>query len=352
MLEQRKMIEEKILLIITGELTGQVTEEENEILKDWLNESKSNLSLYHSYKEAFLNGKYELKATGSNETYKKLSERLGLNISKTNIINKNTSKSFRQNKLVTGWFRKIAATILILITTSLVIHQTRNYWKPAEAVSSSNKLIVKSNPRGVKTLITLPDGSKVKLNSESYIEYYTDFKENRTVSLIGEAFFDVVKDTLNPFNVIVGDLNVKVLGTTFNVEAFPFEDKIRVALVTGNVIIEKQDGLGKSHLEYLDPTEMLVYDHQSSDFSKSIFDFNETISWKEGKLIFKEAKINEVVKELERWYGVEIAVEEWATIEGGFSGSYTNAPLEVVLEGMGFTSDFNYEIKGKKVFIH
>lgn len=346
-----QMISEKILLIITNELTGQESREEKDILHDWLGESRDNANLYHSYKEAFINGKYELNAKNNNEVYKKLSERLGFNDTKSISVNDSKLKSLWQYSISNGWVRKIAASILILITTSLIVYQTREYWKPAKYISPLNELIVKSNPRGMKTLITLPDGSKVKLNSESQIEYYSNFEENRRVNLIGEAFFDVVKDTLNPFYVKAGDLSVRVLGTSFNVEAFAFEDKIKVALVTGKVMIEKKEGLETRTLEYLDPTEIFVYDRKTSNFNKSTFDNNETIGWKEGKLIFKEADINEVVKKLERWYGVEIVVEEWTDIVGGFNGTYKNAPLEVVLAGMGFTSEFKYEIKGKKVFI-
>ncbi len=349
--EIEKMIEEKILLIITSELTGQVTKDENEILKDWLDESKLNLSLYHSYKEAFINGKYDLKVKGNIEVYNKLTERLGFNDKKITSLNDGNLNTQRRNSLYSS-IRRIAATILILITTAIVVYQTKELWVPTQNINNSNGLIVKSNPRGVKTLITLPDGSKVKLNSESYIEYYSDFEKSRKVKLIGEAFFDVVRDTLNSFYVIVGDLNVKVLGTSFNVEAFPFEDKIKVALVSGKVMIEKQEGLDANTLGQLDPAEMFIYDHQTSDYNKTTFDYNESISWKDGKLIFKEAKINEVVKKLERWYGVEIIVNDWTDIVGGFNGIYTNAPLEVVLEGMGFTSDFNFKIKGKKVFIN
>lgn len=343
-----QMISEKILLIITNELTGQESGEEKDILHDWLGESRDNANLYHSYKEAFINGKYELKAKNNDEAYKKLSGRLGFNDTKSISISDNKLKSLC---ISNGWVRKIAATILVLITTSLIVYQTREYWKPAKDIIPANELIVKSNPRGMKTLITLPDGSKVKLNSESQIEYYSNFEESRVVSLIGEAFFDVVKDTLSPFYVKAGDLSVRVLGTSFNVEAFAFEDKMKVALVTGKVMIEKREGLETRTLEYLDPTEIFIYDHKTSNFNKSTFDNNETIGWKEGKLIFKEANINEVVKKLERWYGVEIVVEEWTDIVGGFNGTYKNAPLEVVLAGMGFTSEFKYEIKGKKVFI-
>lgn len=346
------MINEIILLIITNDLTGQASEEEINTLKDWLSESSDNANQYHSYKEAFLNGKYEAKSKNNNEAYKKLSERLGFDKAKTISISEYESGSFKRNRLSNDWIRSVAAVILVLFTTTFVIYHTRDFWKPAKQIIPTDKLIVKSNPRGVKTLITLPDGSKVKLSSESSIEYYSSFKENRKVNLVGEAFFEVVRDTLNPFFVKAGDLNIRVLGTSFNVEAFPFEDQLKIALVTGKLMIEKREGLESRFLEYLEPSEMLVYNRNEFVFNKTTFNYLETLGWKDGKLTFKEADIKEVVEKLERWYGVEIIVAEGTEIVDGFNGIYKCLPLEVVLEGIGFTLDFSFRIEGNKVFIN
>ncbi len=340
------MINEEILLIITNELTEQASEGEKDILKDWLAESRGNSSLYHSYKEAFLNGKYELKAKNKNDVYTTLSGRLGFE----NANTKNNEKIIPSHQISRGWL-KIAATILILITSSLVIYQTRYYWIPTQKIIASNTMIVKSNPAGVKSLVTLPDGSHVKLNSESHLEYSANFEQDRSVKLIGEAFFEVVKDTLRPFVVKAGDLSIRVMGTSFNVEAFPFEKNIKVALVTGSVLIEKEEGLERKPVEYLHPSEMLVYDHQSSGFNVTQFDYSEVLGWKDGELHFVETDFIEVVKKLERWYGVEILVSSKADMSGRFNGTYNDESLEVVLEGMGFTSDFDFEIKGKNVYI-
>lgn len=190
------MINEEILLIITNELTEQASEGEMDILKDWLSQSRENSSLYHSYKEAFLNGKYELKAKNKSDVYKKLSERL--EFEKYAAVTETNERRIHHHQKLFAWL-KIAATILILITSSLIIYQTRNYWNPTQKIVASNTMIIKSNPAGVKSLITLPDGSHVKLNSESYLEYSTNFEQDRTVKLIGEAFFEVVRDTLSPF---------------------------------------------------------------------------------------------------------------------------------------------------------
>jgi len=346
------MINEKILLIIISKLTGQASEEEMDTLKDWLSESRDNENLYHSFKEAFLNVKYGIKAKNNDEAYKKLSDRIGFKKLKPISINDNKPEPSQNVCILKNCLRGVAAVILVLITTTFVIYQTRDRFKEAKVIVPTDKLVIKSNPRGVRSLITLPDGSKVELNSESSIEYYTSFEKNRKVNLVGEAFFEVVKDTLNPFFVNAGDLSIEVLGTSFNVEAFPFEDQLKVALVTGKVMIKKREGLESIFLEHLEPSEMFVYSHKASDYDKSNFDYLKTLGWKDGKLVFKEANINEVVRRLERWYGVEIIVAEGTDIVGGFNGIYEDLPLKIVLEGIGFSSDFSFKIVGNKVYIN
>jgi hypothetical protein len=193
------MIDEKIFLVITSELTGQAQDDELDFLKDWLSESKENARLYHSYKEAFLNGKYKLEAKHSDAAYKKLSEALHFKTYEVGTGNGSGKKLQPHHRF--DWFRKYAAILLILITTSLIIYKTSDMWRTGAENKIDHELIVKSNPRGVKSLVVLPDGSKVKLNSESHLEYYSDFDQERSVKLIGEAFFEIEKDELRPFTV-------------------------------------------------------------------------------------------------------------------------------------------------------
>ncbi len=342
------MIDEKILLIITSELTDQASKEDLEILHDWKSESRENAGLYHSYKEAFINGKYTPKAKDSEAVYNQLSEKLGLDKIKTNG-DRNITRS--RISMERRWFR-YAAVLLVFLTASMVIYKTKDLWLINDHTATSEAgLVVKSNPRGIKSLITLPDGSKVKLNSESHIEYYSDFSQDRNVKLVGEAFFEVVRDTLRPFYVRTGDLSVKVLGTSFNVKAFPFEQNMQVALVTGKVAVEKQEGFVVNPINYLEPNEMLTYNYQSSDVSIGPFDYDLTVGWKDGELNFKEVGFDEVVKMLERWYGVNITVDPRLDMSGSYTGYYKDERLDGVLEGMGFTYDFDFDIKGEKVYI-
>jgi ferric-dicitrate binding protein FerR (iron transport regulator) len=136
------------------------------------------------------------------------------------------------------------------------------------------------------------------------------------------------------------------------VKAFPFEEHIKVALVTGKVCVERQSGLEKVQLQQLIPGEMLVYNYQNMEMYKEPFDHSLTIAWKDGALNFKELGFDEVVKMLERWYGVSIDVKQGKDMSGKYTGFYKDEPLDLVLEGLGFAYEFEYEIHGKKVIIH
>lgn len=344
------MIREELLLIITKEITGQASEDEKDVLRDWLSESRENSSLYHSFKEAFLNGKYKLKAKNKDEVFDKLSTRLHFEGHRAEI---NTHKKISLPSQFFSRWLKITATLLIFLTSAFIIYQTRDYWRPlAEEDTLAHEVIIKSNPHGKKSLITLPDGSKVKLNSESHLEYFSDFEHERGVKLIGEAFFEIVKDSLRPFYVSTGDLRIRVLGTSFNVEAFPFEKNINVALVTGKVLIERKEGMEIKPVDQLNPHEMLIYDHQSAEYDITEFNAKSVIGWKDGELHFDETDLHDVMETLERWYGVEITVSSTADLSGRINDvTYKNEPLDFVLEAIGFMSGFEAERKGKKVYI-
>jgi transmembrane sensor len=344
------MIDEKILLAITSELTGQAQDDELDYLKDWLSESKENARIYHSYKEAFLNGRYKMVAKNTDTAYQKLSE--ALHFKSYDHASANASGKILRPHRRFDWFKKYAAILLILITTSIIIYKASDMWHTGNEFKIDHELIVKSNPRGVKSLIVLPDGSRVKLNSESHLEYYSDFDQERSVKLIGEAFFEVERDEQRPFTVKSGDLSVNVLGTSFNVKAFPFEEHIKVALVSGKVSVEKHAGLEKVQLQELIPGEMLVYNYQNMQMQTEPFDYNLTVAWKDGALNFKEVGFDEVVKILERWYGVAIDVKPGKDMSGKYTGFYKDESLDMILEGLGFAYEFEFEIHGKKVTIH
>lgn len=194
----------------------------------------------------------------------------------------------------------------------------------------------------------LPDGSLVKLNANSKIEFPSRFSDTlREVRLIGQAFFDVQRDEKVPFVVKAGDLNVKVLGTSFDVDSRPENLLQKVALLTGKVQVSSLEG-GQ---EYLNPLQMISYSKEKQEMVKGMFDPEETTGWKDGIIKFNNTDFREVFKTLEEWYDVEITISEEANFKGGLNGRYENEVLDNVLAGLSYAEGFKYKIENKHVTI-
>ena len=328
---------DKYLDLIAKRLSNEISEGELRELQDWLEETKENELMYHRIADAWHSGRYQPVVKGQENVFNKISAQLGID----------DQSSARKNRIEIPWMRMAA-----VFAFALGIVGIWNYLKPdnnrEQVAQKTEEVIVRSNPKGQKSLITLPDGTRVTLNSESYIEYRQNFAQERHVKLVGEAFFDVVRDTLHPFFVNSGGVMVRVLGTSFNVRAFPFDESISVAVVTGKVLVEKKG----SQQDVLLPAEMVSIDHKTGAFRKSSYDPDEWLAWKDDILAFNKASFHEIVERLERWYGVEFVIKRSVPITDGFTGHYKNPSLKVVLEGMSFSSDFEFSIKGDSVMIY
>ncbi|XOV92994.1 MAG: FecR family protein [Bacteroidota bacterium] len=328
------------LKLITRELSNEISFAESQRLKDWVNESKENELFYRRFCELWKESKYRPVVQNQEEVFQRISRELGL------AYPAPQKHQIRKISIFNNW-RGIAAAIALMIISGWFFLSQH---EEGEMVSEVMPFIIKSNPSGKKSLITLPDGSIVKLNSDSYIEYPEKFGEDRMVKLVGEAFFDVSRDTLHPFIISTGDIQVKVLGTSFNVKAFPFEESMTVAVASGKVLVEKKNKVNNKQVSTLLPSEMVSIYHKTGAFHKSRFD-PDILAWRDGVLVFKQASFTEIVERLERWYGVDIIVERSTPIKDGFTGRYENAALDVILKGMSFSSDFSFQINGDTVLI-
>lgn len=234
---------------------------------------------------------------------------------------------------------KIAASITIVLAAYLWL------WSDSEMNQGkidTTELITRSNPKGQKSLITLPDGSKVRLNSNSSLVFDSDYGiNNRHVTLRGEAFFDVKKNANMPFIIRTGQLQTKVLGTSFDVRSYQGEGSIQIVVVSGEV--EVSDSLGTSVL--LNPKEVLEYSIYEGNIKRSVCrDFKSAIGWKDGFLVFDNESIDRVVEKIEDWYGVNIEFAKGCRIAGFYTGEYHNKSLERVMDGISYASGFQYQI--------
>ncbi|MDN5200069.1 FecR family protein [Fulvivirgaceae bacterium BMA10] len=252
------------------------------------------------------------------------------------------------------WLR-VAAVALLLLVTALIYNKYRTQDGDASEVIVTN--ITKSNPKGQKSMISLPDGTVLWLNSESSITYPEKFSsKDRIVKLDGEAFFEVARNVEKPFSVQVNNLEVTALGTSFNINAFPDDLDIKVSLVTGKVVVKDVTSIGNQHDAgengiVLDPGEKLLYNRKNLSFSKAEYDYREDIAWKQGILYFNNASFDIVKRKLERWFNVKIILKNKLREEWNFSGEFQRESLDRILERIGFVEDFTFEIIDNQVLI-
>lgn len=168
--------------------------------------------------------------------------------------------------------------------------------------TAMNQLII---PYGKTSELFLPDGSKVILNAGSRLVYPENFNgKTREVYLAGEAFFEVNHDKNHPFVVQVGDERIKVLGTKFNVSAYPSDNIVETVLAEGKVSLEKSDaGLFETGTELL-PNQLASFDRTSKEINVRTVDTDHYIMWTVGMLKFESADLSRIVKRLERYYNI------------------------------------------------
>ena len=350
--------------LIARVLTGEASDEEREYLQNWIEESKSNKKLYFEIKDIWEVS--HAKGDGrfnSDESWKRFMHQMELN-------EENAEKENRHRKLLS--FLKMAAIFVVAIgLTWLAIDLAA----PKQPVLARNIIIA---PKGSKTQMILPDGTKVWLNSGSNLTYYSDYNGNtRDVMLSGEAYFEVVKNPDKPFVVKTGEIDIKAYGTSFNVKSYPSDGFVETILIKGMVVIEQVSD--KKTLAILKPHEKSIFYKEgilpslkgilksakqeiSRDTIIKIYTDQNILlaktnvipetAWKDQKLYFTSETLDEIAVKLERWYGVKIHLQGEEIKNERFTGKFThNEPIVQVLEAIKITTPITFTIKLNDVYI-
>jgi transmembrane sensor len=180
----------------------------------------------------------------------------------------------------------------------------------------------------------LPDSSVVWLNSATHLFYRTDFMEHREVRLSGEAFFQVAPDARHPFIVTAGNASTRVLGTAFNISAYPEAGQLRVSLKSGKVGVEYENGDGKATRE-LTPGKLLVFDKETGECQILDQSPEEMDEWTGGRLLFYQTPVKEALAQLEARYGVHIVCDN-PLKDQTITARFENTALETVLQHLSF----------------
>lgn len=333
-------MKEKFELLIIKELSNDINDDESRQLDQWLEASKENRLIFKTYQKTWDRGGVKWKVENAESVYKNISGKLGLHVAKPPVKRAKSRTFIRLG---------MAAAVALLVGIAMLFYFDSS--KPTKPVPEISR-ITKSNPKGVKSQFRLPDGTIVKLNSNSYIEFLSPFDaDSREVFLEGEAFFEVVKDESRPFILRAGNIETTVLGTSFNVKAHAEQSEISVALVTGEILVKSVvDSIVTQQL-ILKPYQMITYDQENDQIEKSTFELEEVIGWKEGVLVLKNAGLDQIKRQLEDWYGLDIRYVNLPQGRSDITANFRNEPLENVLQSLGHTLKFEYQINDKNVEI-
>jgi transmembrane sensor len=243
-------------------------------------------------------------------------------------------------------FYRVAAILIIGALLSLAGVYLSGVSEP---VDIPVVMVERSNPVGQISEFTLPDGSTVWLSAASTLEYPEQFSdENRTVTLDGEAFFDVEQDESRPFVVSSGPLTTSVLGTSFNVTAYQDDPGMEVTLATGRVEVAVQDSEQKQILE---PNQKIRYQAETGLSEVSEADALLARAWTQRELVFMREDFATIARTFERWYGVEFVFEDESLKEETFVYHFRELSLQNSMIVLNELAEFDYEIEGQRVII-
>lgn len=378
------MKEEKYWILLSKKITGEATAEELEMLSqltgsnpEWQTIMENLQELWNSQpqqdtlrqkqktEDAYLLHISRLKEKASDFT--EVPDK-GLVFSES--LSLNTKKPFYKRWVTYAVAAAIPVAIFLVLPLMKSSHQNKD---TAAANSPVNEITI--NP-GSKSKIRLPDGSQVWINSGSKLTYHNSFAgSTREVQLDGEAYFDVVKDAAHPFIVHTSGIDIKVLGTAFNVKAYKAESFIEATLIHGSIEVINKNRPGAPTV-MLKPHEKLVYNKfqvndprdqradisipaESDSYSITIKPLSKNIAdsdivetaWVYNKLTFEDERFEDLARKMERWYNVKISLDNEKLKNHRVSGSFVNETAEEAIKELQFLIPFRYSVKNNEILI-
>lgn len=313
-------------------LNNELSQEEWRELRNWLDKSDLNrITLNH------------LKSISANINYE--AEELEDVVWQELKLKRQTNTHGSGQRFVTTFktYLKIAAILLIVSVLALIAYKFTFQNQQDTLIVNT---IVKEAPLGRKITTRLPDGTMVTINSGSRITFPDQFNGNsRDVVLNGEAFFEVVHNLDKPFFVRMNGDQVRVLGTSFNIRSYPDDNAVYVSVATGRVSYSIPSG----EEVVLTPNQMVTYHPSTGSLITGKVDRMQSFGWKDQIIYFKSITFDNMIIELERWYGVKIDVQGDFKPLGPFTGEFRNESLYQVLLGLSKIYHFKFKIDNKEV---
>ena len=312
------MTPESLYLLFNKILNQEATPQENEQLQQWLLQQPENQKLWQQVQAIW-------QATGN------LS--ISLLIDHDQAWGSIQQKIQGQPKIIPLWYRpqvRMAAAVVLIALMAI------GYFLSTDTPTSYQTLAAETMEIG------LPDGSMVWLNQSSLLSYTKDYnQQERTVELSGEAFFQVKKDPQRTFTVRGANLSTKVLGTSFNVRMRPQDELSEVTVATGKVLVEA----GTESITLV-AGDRALWDRNSRGLEKITHQDSNYLAWRDKKLVFENAKFNQVIADLEEYFGVVITLSNQDIAQCQVTSSFDEPTLEEVLEVLSLTLNLNYSQTG------
>jgi transmembrane sensor len=274
---------------------------------------------------------------------------------KTNLPQNNTFESGDSlkmpaaNKKINYKYFYYAAAIL-LVFSFVSIFSLRSLNPTQQNVTIAYEEV--SNPNGIKSKILLPDSSIVYLGAGSKLSFPSKFSSlKREISLVGEAFFEVTKNPKKPFIIHTQNIVTQVLGTSFKVDAFPGKP-VSVLVSTGKVRVDRELNNRLQAIAVLLPGEMVTWDEKLQRKDLRDVSIKDISDWKNGKLVFRKTRLDEITQILERWYNVDIQINKKSIAEQQIRVNLTvDIPLDKLIKILSVAGNFKYRINDNQVYI-
>lgn len=234
----------------------------------------------------------------------------------------------------------------VIRNDSACINYTRKSGVHGEGLM--NKIIV---PTGGEYNLILSDGTTVYLNAESKIEFPVTFTgEERVVMLEGEAYFQVKASREHPFIVKTKDMDVLVTGTEFNVKAYPDEESVQTTLLRGKVTVFS--GLGKEEQAEIEPGQQVQWNRECTELEVLEVDPGLFMAWRNGQFIFRQDRLEDIMRTLARWYGVEVVFRDERVKDMVFAGKLDRSKdIMPILDVLKATDKVKVEINGRRIIL-
>jgi transmembrane sensor len=339
-MKREKLDKDLLLQLIAGNPDDRVTSKiiETEEVKAMMNDQWENPQ------EVVSNESPDFEQLFANIVNKNSKNEAGF-LTNNNLLNKELDELKIRNiqlKRRIIFISGVAAAILIMLFAGSI------------TFIKTNKIFQKSftqniAPKGQKSQVIMPDGTMAFLNSGTILKYDNSFgKRNRFVELVGEAYFEVSHNKELPFIIRANEVEIEVVGTKFNVMAYPDEEYVETTVTEGKVNV--RDIAGTSSL-FLTANQKATYHKPTKVLSLKDVNSDPSVSWKDNVLSFDNENFNDVIKKLERWYNISIIVEGKDSLEDRFTLTIRHESLKEVLDLISLTTRFEYAINNDQVKI-